>query len=158
MSKLLFTLAAVLCLALLSASIADASPLREKLASQLAHSMKRTLPAKALGLNSVAPVAAVAAPMSFSTLAVHQLKSMGSLSQRAASMPTAMRVNTAELSTGAIVGIVIGGIVLLFLLSALCCYHRKYVGVPMQSGGGGTTIINTGGQAPAAQPTSTVVV
>lgn len=157
MSKLLLLVAAVLLLSCLSASVADASPLAQRLAAQMPHRLRRmpTTSFQARASNSAAPLvsAAAAAPMSFGSLALHQLKSMGSLSQRAASLRS-MHADTAELSTGAIVGIIIAAIVVLFLLSALCCYHRKYIvaggAVPMQ-GGAGTTVINTGGAQPAGR-------
>lgn len=171
-AKLLLALALCLCLTL--SVNAASSPLLERLASQTAHRVRTQAVAPSAAAATAAPAVAptpslssassvaatlsllpgYAAPAARSlSNGVKSLRSMQSqsLAQR---MPSAMQMSTAELSTGAIVGIVIGAVVFLLLVSALC-FHRRHIYYSNNGGGGSTTVI-TGGGAPMQGGTTVV--
>lgn len=157
--KLLLALALCLCLAM--STHAASSPLLDRLASQTAHRVRTqavTGAPSAVAVPAATPTpmasAASAAAVTFSQLPRYAAPAARSLSngvKALRSMPSLslarrMEMSTADLSTGAIIGIVIGGVVFLLLVSALC-FHRRHV---YYSGGGSTTVVTGGAPAQGA--------
>jgi len=163
---LLVALVALLALVSLGCSGVEAALPRSRLQSRVARSSRYGLSAT-ISAPAAVPAAAAPTPASkpatpsqrvFSAIAgAHPIYSAlqrgSSFSQRAAAVPT----STARLSTGAIVGIAIAGVVVFLFLIWVFSHHRYVMlSSPAAAPVGGTTIINTG--APMQPATGTTVI